>query len=268
MTVLALIFTNSYLKSSVDSVFFLFCRISLLVCVFAIYYVLLQSLEGLEQQAALRQRLIFESRLLEAQITEQKKYNQLMAEHAEEVRRQRHDLRHQPTAIRGLAGKDNPQLRTYIDSLLDAIPTAPQTYCANQAVNAIVSRCAGIFKERGVDFTARLAVPADTEQVSDAELCVIFGNLMENAVEACFRMTEGVKFVRLNSSLEHGILTITMDNSFDGQVKQEEGRFRSSKRDDFGVGLTSIQAVAKAHHGDARFEMDGQTFYSSVYLSV
>lgn len=61
MTILALIFTDSYLESSVDSGFFLFCRIGLLVCVFAIYYVLLQSLEGLEQQAALRQRLVFES---------------------------------------------------------------------------------------------------------------------------------------------------------------------------------------------------------------
>ena len=47
VTILALIFTDSYLESSVDSGFFLFCRIGLLVCVFAIYYVLLQSLEGL-----------------------------------------------------------------------------------------------------------------------------------------------------------------------------------------------------------------------------
>ena len=54
VTVLALIFTDSYLESSAGSVFFLFCRIGLLVCVFAIYYVLLQSLEGLEQQAALQ----------------------------------------------------------------------------------------------------------------------------------------------------------------------------------------------------------------------
>lgn len=38
VTILALIFTDSYLESSVDSGFFLFCRIGLLVCVFAIYY--------------------------------------------------------------------------------------------------------------------------------------------------------------------------------------------------------------------------------------
>ena len=34
----------------------------------------------------------------------------------------------------------------------------------------------------------------------------------------------------LNSSLEYGVLTITMDNSFDGQARQEDGKFLSSKR--------------------------------------
>lgn len=114
----------------------------------------------------------------------------------------------------------------------------------------------------------RLVVSAKTEQVTDAELCVIFGNLLENALEACGRMTEGRKFLRLSSTVHLGTLIITMDNSFDGRVKQEDGKFRSSKRDDFGVGLTSIQAVARKRGSDARFEPDGRVFRSSVYVRV
>ena len=148
VTVLTLVFTNAYLESSAGSAFFLFCRVGLLVCVFAIYYVLLQSLEGVEQQAALRQRLIFESRLMETQIAEQKKHSALMLEHMSELRRQRHDLRHQLAAIRGLAGKDDARLKQYIDELLDAIPAAPQAYCENQAVNAIVSHYAAVPRAR------------------------------------------------------------------------------------------------------------------------
>ena len=73
VSILALISTNSYLENSVDSVFFLFWQIAPLVCAFPIYYVLLpQFLEDLEQQTILRQRLIFKSRLLETQISEQK----------------------------------------------------------------------------------------------------------------------------------------------------------------------------------------------------
>ena len=75
--------------------------------------------------------------------------------------------------------------------------------------------------------------------------------------------------IRLNSSLEYGVLTVTMDNSFDGQARQEDGKFLSSKRAGVpGVGLSSIRAVAKAHQGDARFEADGQVFRSSVYAKL
>ena len=251
-----------------DGRFFLFCRSGLLICAFVINYVLLKSLEGLEQQAALRQRLIFESRLMEIQISEQKKHNQLMVEHMDELRRQRHDLRHQLTAIQGLAGPDNGPLRQYLDGLLNAIPAVPQTYCENQTVNAVVSHYAALCRERRVEADIHLSVPARTEQSTDGELCVIFGNLMENALEACGRMAGGRRFLHLRSTVHLGTLTITMDNSFDGQVTRENGTFRSSKRDDFGVGLSSIQAVARKRGGDARFEADGQVFRSSVYLGV
>ena len=59
------------------------------------------------------------------------------------------------------------------------------------------------------------------------------------------------------------------NNSFDGQARQEGGKFLSSKRAGApGVGLSSIRAVAKTHQGDARFEAQGTTFLSSVYVKL
>lgn len=269
VTVLALIFTDSYLESSVDSGFFLFCRIGLLVCVFAIYYVLLQSLEGLEQQAALRQRLVFESRLLEIQMEEEEKRSLLLMETAQQTRQMRHDLRHHLRLIQTMAGEENPNLTAYISELIRNIPAAVRDYCENPTVNAVVSHYAARCQQEDIAFTARLTVPAQNENLDDRALCVVFANLLENGVEACGRIAGGEKFIRLNSSLEYGVLTITMDNSFDGQARQEDGKFLSSKRADApGVGLSSIQAVAKAHQGDARFETKGKLFLSSVYVTL
>ena len=265
-TTLTLLFTNAYQKNSVESTRFLFCRLSLLVSVFTICSVLLQSLHALERQAALRQQLKLEAHLLEVQLAEQKRCSQMMADHAEQLRRQRHDLRHQLTAIRGLADGTPESLKAYIDSLLDAIPSSPQPDCENQAVNALVSHYAALCQDRGVETEIRLSVPTRVEQISDGELCVLFGTLLENAVEACGRMAGGKRFLRLNSAIHPGALTITMDNSFDGQIRLENGRYRSSKRDDFGIGLASIQATVRKCGGSTRFEMDGGVFRSSVYV--
>lgn len=245
---------------------FLFARTSLLACVVVVYWVLIHALEGIQKQAALQEKLNFGVHLLEVQIAEQKKHSQLMVEHTEQLRRQRHDLRHQLAAIRGLTREDNTRLKEYIDGLIQDIPAAPQAYCENLTVNAIVSHYAALYQERGIEAEFQLTVPTRTEEITDAELCVIFGNLLENALEACGRMVEGRRFIRIKSKVHLGTLTITMDNSFDGHVQIENGRYRSSKREDFGVGLTSIQTVAQECGGEAWFEADGRVFHSAVYL--
>ena len=223
MSGIVTVFTGDLGNGMAGSWLFLLTRTSLLLCVVVVYWVLLSALDGIQKQAVLQEQLNLEAHLLEAQISEQKKYNQLMVEHVAELRRQRHDLRHQLTAIRDLAGPDDSPLREYLDGLLDDIPAAPHVFCKNQAVNAVVSRCDGICRERGIDFTVRLNVPADTEQITDAELCVIFGNLLENAVEACGRMSEGRKFIRLNSAVHLGTLTITMDTALTGRCVRRTG---------------------------------------------
>lgn len=247
---------------------FLFARIALLFCVVLVYWVLVNSLEEIRKQTILQEQLNFETHLMELQMDEQQKHNRLMMEHEEQLRRQRHDLRHQLAVIRQLADTDPARLKEYVASLLEAIPVAPRTYCKNPAVHAIVSYYISRLENESVDTRVRLELPQRLEGVPDGELCIIFGNLLENAMEACSRMAQGPKFVHLDGSVRSGVLTVTMDNSFDGRVTRENGAYRSSKRSDLGVGLASIQAVAQKHRGNARFEPDGTVFRSSVYLQI
>lgn len=62
------------------------------------------------------------------------------------------------------------------------------------------------------------------------------------------------------------MLVITMDNSYDGNFVSVNGRFRSTKRNDFGIGLSSVQSVARKYNGDAKFEDKDGYFQSSVYM--
>ena len=263
------VFTGSFDAELVGTWRFLLARTSLLLCVVLVYWVLLNALDGIQKQAVLQEQLNFETHLLELQMEEEEKRSLLLMETAQQTRQMRHDLRHHLTAIQAMAGDENPRLAAYLSELIRDIPAAVRDYCENPTVNAVVSHYAARCRQEGIAFTARLTVPAQNATLDDRALCVVFANLLENAVEACGRMDGGEKFIRLNSSLEYGVLTITMDNSFDGQARQEDGKFLSSKRAGApGVGLSSIRAVAKAHHGDARFEADGQVFRSSVYVRV
>lgn len=216
-----------------------------------------------------KRELAFEKNLLELRIQSQKKHHALLAETEDKIKQQRHDLKHQLTVIHELANKgENSELKTYLSKLMVQIPAPSKVYCENNAVNAVVSHYAIRSEQQKIQLEINITVPMVTKQTTDSSLCVIFGNLMENAIEACSRMTDGRKFIKLNSRLQYDMLVITMDNSFDGKIKDNNGILLSSKREEPGVGLTSIKAVAKKAMGSAEFRADGNVFLSSVLLRI
>lgn len=216
------------------------------------------------------QRLKYEMKLMEYRLEEQAKHQQLLLDNQEAVRAQRHDLRHQLAVLRRFSEEaGNEKITDYLDGLVAAIPTEQgRFYCENEAVNAIVSHYAARAEAQGVTLTVSLTVPRELTRIPDSSLCVVFGNLLENAVEACERMQTGERFIRLRSRLQYGTLTIAMDNSFDGSFTVRDGSFVSSKRREIGTGLQSVRAIAEKFCGGARFEAQKTVFLSSVYLRV
>ena len=213
------------------------------------------------------QELVYKNKLLEIQTEEQRERSLLLVKNEAMISRQRHDLRHHLAVIMELS-QDNEELQAYLLTLMEKIPTAKERFCENDVVNAIISHYASLCKMNAITFTSYLIIPNAREQSTNTDLCVIFSNLLENAVEACTRMTENEKFITLKSSLQGNMLIITMDNSFNGEVNQIGDRFCSAKRNDYGIGLASIQSISRQARGDARFHADGKVFYSSVYLNI
>jgi sensor histidine kinase regulating citrate/malate metabolism len=143
-------------------------------------------------------------------------------------------------------------------------------YCSNDAVNAVVCQYASIAEKNGIKLTISLDVPTHSEKISDIDLCVIFGNLLENAIEACNAMEKGEKFIKLISNHHLSKLIITMDNSFNGVFIKKNGVIISSKDDSVGLGVSSVETLAKGHGGSSHFEPDKHSdiFHSSVYFEI
>ena len=209
--------------------------------------------------------LVYEKKLLDIQTQEQRKESMLLAKNEQELSRQRHDLRHHLTVIQELAG-NNTELQDYLSTIVGKIPKSKEHFCENTIVNAVVSHYASLCEKKGIEFIFKLVVPETGSQIVDSNLCVIFSNLLENAIEACERMDSGKQFIHLNSTLHGKLFTVTLDNSFNSIVKQESERFLSSKRAGFGIGLASIRSIVEKAQGNADFHAEGNVFLSSLYM--
>lgn len=226
--------------------------------------------ESMRSATEEKARLTYEMAATARQLELQRLQYQKMAENDGLVKAQRHDLRHHLTVLRELSGQgDKEKLDGYLDTLTRNIPSDKEVrLCENYAVNAVAAHYNAAAKEQGIETRLHFAIPAELDPTVQSDLCIVVGNLLENAVEACSRMTEGKRFIRLHSHLEYGVLTLTVDNSFDGKVKEKNGTLLSSKREGEGMGLSSVAAVAKKHGGAARFEVKDTVFQSSVYMRI
>lgn len=264
-TAVVLIFTGDLSHENVTSWTFLFARICLLVCMFLVYYYLLQSLDTLRKEAALKEKDRINAQLIALHDAQYK----TLQKHIENTRRARHDLRQHLGLIQSyLDNDDRDALQEYLQAYGKSLPPAlGRCYCKNRAVNTIVSYYADLADEAGIPMEIELSLP-ETLSIPAPDICVLFGNLLENALEACKKTAPGESFIRLRGSAfgSRGI-SLTLDNTCSQPPRQKDGRFLSSKHPGCGTGTASVASIAGQYDGLADFKYDDQVFYVSVLLN-
>lgn len=208
--------------------------------------------------------------LMKMRLEHEKKHAEVVRENENNLRRQRHDYRHHLAVLKSLnEANDREALTKYLDEMIeDTTAYGGENYCDNRAVDAVVSGYAARAKSIGVEYELLLEVPDHTSHINDTELCELFGNLLENAVEACGRMTEGRRFITMKSKLHFETLIITMDNSYSGEVRMRGGEYMSSKGNRAGIGMKSIQNVVEKNEGKFKFSAENGIFHSSILLHI
>lgn len=105
--------------------------------------------------------------------------------------------------------------------------------------------------------------------ISEADLNIVLGNLLDNAGEALQKSDE--KHLDIRLKYEKGILYLSIYNSFDGVVyKGSNSKFKTRKRDDVkhGYGLQSVERVVKKYSGIMRISCSKHLFCVDLFFYV
>lgn len=230
-------------------------------------YVALKVLEISRQRTQLEEALKYTGQ----SILMQKKQFDSLAQHMDDMKKARHDLRQHLTVVQSYIEKDDKTgLKKYVDLYRrELLPDSLELYCYNDVVNAIVCYYAATARDSDILFDAKIDYP-DSCNISETDITVLLGNILENAVEACLRQTDTDTdtFIKLRIKC-HGEseLLIIADNSCTAPVESRDGLPLSSKRDGPGIGTSSIRDIAERYHGTAQFEWKNDIFYTSVRLN-
>ena len=138
------------------------------------------------------------------------------------------------------------------------------TFCENIDANIVLSHYAQEAERLGIAYSVVANIPASCP-VEDHDLSVLFGNLLENAMDACVASKTTARSIFVRAVYEKGSLCIAIDNTFDGKIMQDpDGTFLSSKHAGKGLGTVSVRTIASKYHGTCRFDWKDQMFFASV----
>lgn len=245
--------------------------------IFFLYFALLTSayviyLLYFKMFSSLQEKHLAEKRYIEMEYNMQlldKQYMQLQ-ENIENSRRLKHDLKHHILAIyEYLNQHDTEKATDYIEKYLHSLKEFELLkFCDHQLINMIVSHYYTLAKEQDIDFQVHITLPKELP-IANSDLAVLLGNLLENAVAAASKTKPGERTIQLNIILHRKMLTITVDNSFNGEIKYTStGEYISTKENHNGIGLKSIADISEKYNGGVEFNHDDQEFHSCVMLGL
>jgi len=182
----------------------------------------------------------------------------------------RHDYRNHIGVMKTLLHSGNiDELSEYLDMLdcdLNTVDTVVKT--GNPMADAILNSKLALAAEKKVPVKTSVLIPIKLG-ISELDLCVILGNLLDNAIEASQSLPEEERMVRLYMDIKETRLYISITNLYAGKkMLKSNGRFLSKKGDGHGFGLIRIDNIVERYGGYLTRNSEDGAFTTEILLPM
>lgn len=188
----------------------------------------------------------------------------------QDIRAMRHDLRHHITLMCSYADHDKyEELKDYLHSYAEQLHDSQTiVYCNLLPLNMLLVYYSKLCQASNISLDVQLHIP-DSLALADNEITVLFGNLLENAYEACSTQNTENKQITFHGLCQQQQVVFTLDNTYDNAILLDsDHHFLSSKHDGNGFGTKSAEHIVKKYHGTIDFQPNEQLFCVSIMLPL
>ena len=203
--------------------------------------------------------------------------NKLMKQQMDEIeniymtmRGWRHDYHNHLQSLKGYLSLNKvDQMKNYLNELetdLDSIDTL--YHSGNLQLDSILNAKLAIAEKGQIRIHCDASIPPQLH-VSDLDLCVILGNLLDNAIESCRKIKNpDERFIRVYIGILKKQLYISITNATSETVKQRTDHYFTTKRGDHGHGLKRVDQVVKKYDGYLNRQNEPGVFATEIILPL
>lgn len=267
LTVL-IFFFNGIESLSKDTLFVMMLGILMLVVVLDL--LIFRSMMKVVQK---NQKTLLELQYMKSQEEQNKRMEAVM----QSLRQLRHDMNNHVGVMHGLCDTGQYELlNQYLQDMLKDMKQANDVVVVqeNPALSIVVNNKRLLAEEKGIRFSfgiKRQGMEKEKKVLpfTDLELCSLFGNLLDNAIEACEKIEnrEKRRISLILGETEEG-WQISCENSYAQAPVFEGEKLVTSKEDDrcHGIGTQAMKSIIKKHKGTLHYQVTEEAFL--VLISI
>lgn len=198
--------------------------------------------------------------VLVQQMNFQKNYIQKVKFCYQQTKAFRHDIKNHILVLNGLFQKGYIDKAIQYVKKMEKITALCMLDCntGNLIVDALLNQKLGEALQEGIKVNCDIQIPAEI-CIDDVDLCIVFGNIIDNAVNACKKIENEEKYIFLHTVQKNEMFIISVENS----IRKEEG-----KKHKIGLGLNNIKSAVTKYNGMVNIEELEYKFIINILFSI
>jgi len=191
----------------------------------------------------------------------------MLAEQYRQSERLRHDMKNHIIALSALSrNKEWEKIDGYLKNMEDIALDAGGDMTGNTAVDALLYQKRRLAEEENIKWECDVQMPKGC-CINEFDLCVLFGNILDNALEACGRMQRSeCRFINIQAKTVKKCFLLEVKNSMDRMEKYAEGFTHKGDSQKHGIGLLNVGDVVNKYNGAVNAEAEGDIFVISILI--
>ena len=144
-------------------------------------------------------------------------------------------------------------------------------YTGSPIVNSLLSRCYDSAKERRIEIDIFVENGLNLNFIQDVDKISMFGNLLDNAVEAAVECEEGNREINIRMFMgNRHMLVLLIENTWTKNLHVDGEKLLSTKKDsgNHGLGFGISRDLAQKYGGTLEWEEQGEWFVTTLMVST
>ena len=194
----------------------------------------------------------------------------MLEEQYQKMERVRHDFKNHVIALQGFLEKSEyEKMKDYFQQMMKAADIEKgEEVTGNIAIDALLNHKRKLAEEKNISWECDMKMipecPVDTY-----DLCVLLGNALDNAIEACERIPDKeTRFLMMYAKTVKKCFLLEVRNSADTHDIQELEYSRKRNSEEHGFGFLNIRDVVNQYHGTMNVEIKENVFSLSILLPM